>query len=157
DLPAHHAIAHAGDELAGRRERLLFERCRAGDAEARAALVERFLPLARSLAKRYATGGGALEGLVQVACLGLVKAVDRFDPDKGLRFSSFAVPTILGELKRHFRDRTWAVHVPRSLNELALRAERAIAELTHSLGHSPSVAQLSERLDVDEEEVLEAL
>lgn len=149
--------SRAGDELAGRRERLLFRRCQAGDADARAALVERFMPLARSLAKRYSSSGESLEDLVQVACLGLVKAVDRFDPDKGLRFSSFAVPTILGEIKRHFRDRTWAVHVPRSLNEVALRVDRAIADLTHALGHAPTVAQLGEKLDVSEEEVLEAL
>jgi len=145
------------DELAQRRETLLFKRCRTGDADARALLVERFLPLAASLARRYQSSGEPMDDLVQVACLGLVKAIDRFDETKGLRFSSFAVPTILGELKRHFRDRTWAVHVPRGLNELSLKLDKTVAELTRVNGHAPSVAELSAATDATEEQVLEAL
>ncbi len=150
-------VPSARDELAARREAALFERCRAGDPEARAQLVECFLPLAASMARRYEASGEAMDDLIQVACLGLVKAVDRFDADKGVRFSSYAVPTILGELKRYFRDRTWAVHVPRSLNELALRLDKAVADLTRTTGHAPSLAQLAETLDVSEELVLEAM
>src|SRR6188472_1434324 len=96
----------------------------------RAVLVERFLPLARRLARRYQGSGEPFDDLVQVACLGLVKAIDRFDPDRGIAFSSFALPTILGELRRHFRDRTWSVRVPRELQELALRVDRMVTELS---------------------------
>ncbi len=136
---------------------MLFARCRAGDSDARAQLVEGFLPLARSLARRYESSGEPLEDLIQVACLGLVKSVDRFDPANGARFSSFAVPTILGELKRHFRDRTWAVRVPRSLNELAQKTDRAVVELTEANGRAPTVPELAVKLGVSDEETLEAL
>src|SRR5689334_4227710 len=95
-----------------------------GDQAARDQLVERFLPLARQLARRYQRGGEQLDDLVQVASLGLLKAIDRFDPARETAFSSFAVPTILGELKRHFRDKGWAVRVPRDLQELAVRVDR---------------------------------
>jgi RNA polymerase sigma-B factor len=155
--PVPTPVRPARDDLAARRERGLFVRCRQGDPEARSALVERFLPLARSMAKRYERSGEPLEDLVQVACLGLVKAVDRFDPDKGVRFSSFAVPTILGELKRHFRDRTWAIHVPRSLNELVLKLDRVVESQTRALGRPPTVAELCEALEAGEEQVLEAI
>jgi RNA polymerase sigma-B factor len=140
-----------------REEWLLFERLAAhGDPRARDALIERFLPLARSLARRY-NGKADPEDLAQVASLGLVKAIDGFDLGRGVAFSSYAVPTILGELKRYFRDRTWAVRVPRDLQELTLRVDHVIDELTDRLHRSPSVAEVAAMLDVVEEDVLEAL
>jgi RNA polymerase sigma-B factor len=123
--------------------------------EDREALVLRFLPLARHLAHRYSTAGER-EDLEQVAALGLVKAVDRFDPSRGSAFTSFAVPTILGELKRHFRDRGWAVRPPRSVQELAGRVDAAVERLTVELGRAPTADELALRCDATVEEVLEA-
>ncbi len=120
-------------------------------------LVERFLPLARQLARRYQRADEPFDDLLQVASLGLVKAIDRFDPEREVAFSSYAVPTILGEIKRYFRDRTWAVRVPRDLQELALRVDRAVGELNHELQRQPSVSEIAERVKSTEEEVLEAL
>jgi RNA polymerase sigma-B factor len=127
------------------------------DPELRAALAERYLPLARSIARRYARGAEPLEDLVQVASLGLLKALDRFDPERGVAFSSFAVPTIAGELRRYFRDRTWAVRPPRDLQERALAVERSSEELTNRLGRSPTVRQIGQALELPDEEVLEAM
>jgi RNA polymerase sigma-B factor len=124
---------------------------------AREALVERYLPLARSLALRYQRSSEPLDDLLQVASLGLVKAIDGFDPDRPVAFSSYAVPTILGEIKRHFRDRTWAVRVPRGLQEMFARVDRAIGELSEIMLRQPSVTEIAVQLGVDEEEVLEAL
>jgi RNA polymerase sigma-B factor len=139
-------------------ERLLFTRyARERTPELRAALIERYLPLARQLARRYQRPDEPLDDLVQVASLGLVKAVDRFDPEREVAFSSYAVPTILGEIKRHFRDRTWSVRVPRDLQEMALRVERTVDQLTRELHRQPSVTELAERVDAGEEQVLEAL
>ena len=107
-------------------------------------LVERFLPLARQLARRYQRAEEPLDDLVQVASLGLVKAIDRFDTSREVAFSSYAVPTILGEIKRHFRDRTWSVRVPRDLQELALKVDKAVAELSRDLHRSPSVSEIGE-------------
>jgi len=121
----------------------------------RAAMVERHLGLARHLALRYSDSGEPLDDLFQVASLGLVNAVDRFDPSRGVAFTTFAVPTILGELKRHFRDRGWAVHVPRDLKEAALRVRRAIAE--HHGERPPTPAELAEATGLSLEGVLEAL
>ena len=115
------------------------------------------MPLARSLASRYARGGEPLDDLVQVACIGLVKAVDRYDPGRGHAFSSYAVPTILGELRRYFRDHAWAMRVPRQLQELSLRIESTWDELTASGGHTPTVRELAIRLDTDDEKILAAL
>jgi RNA polymerase sigma-B factor len=123
----------------------------------RDAIVERFLPLARQLAARYQRPGEPFDDVYQVACYGLVKAVDRFDVERGVAFSSYAVPTITGEIKRHFRDRTWAVRVPRDLQELTLRVERTTADLTHRLGRSPSLAEVARELAVEVEDVLEAM
>src|SRR5947209_9227687 len=121
----------------------LFERWQQHqDQRARAELVERFLPLARKLARRYAGAREPFEDLLQVASLGLVKAIDRFDPERGAAFSSFAVPTILGELKRYFRDLGWAVHVPRGAQERALKVEEAQQQLTAKTGRPPSVYDL---------------
>jgi RNA polymerase sigma-B factor len=129
---------------------------RGGDPAARDALVERFLPLARGLARRYQSGGEPLEDLEQVASLALLKAVDRFDPSRPTAFSSFAVPTILGELKRHFRDRGWSVRVPRDLQETAVRVERVTHEITRDLGRAPTPAEIGSHLGVTAERVLEA-
>lgn len=119
--------------------------------------MERFLPLARSLARRYARSSAPLEDLVQVASFGLVKAIDRFDPARGRAFSSFAVPTILGELRRHFRDSGWAVHVPRGAQERARKVEVAEQLLADQTGRSPTVGELARYLGVSEEEVLDGL
>jgi RNA polymerase sigma-B factor len=127
------------------------------DPELRAALVERYLPLARSIARRYARGAEPLEDLVQVASVGLLKALERFDPERGVAFSSFAVPTIAGEVRRYFRDRTWAVRPPRDLQERALAVERTSEELTNRLGRSPTVRQIGQALELPDEEVLEAM
>ena len=145
-----------GESLSARDIASLFDRYgRDRDPLALEALVERFLPLARHLARRYANGPER-EDVEQVAAVGLVKAIERFDPDRGLEFTSFAVPTILGEVKRYFRDLGWTVRVPRTLQELAARADHANEELTAQLGHTPTAAELADRCGVSVEELLEA-
>jgi RNA polymerase sigma-B factor len=144
------------EQLAGER-RLLERYARDRSPTVREELVDRFMPLARRLAARYAGGAEPFDDLVQVASVGLVKAIDRFDPERGTAFSTFAVPTILGELKRHFRDRGWSVHVPRDVQERILKVERAMAELPAKLGHSPTVHEIAERIQATDEEVLEAM
>jgi RNA polymerase sigma-B factor len=126
------------------------------DSATREELVERYLPLARHLARRY-RGRAELDDLDQVASLALLKALDRFDPDRGIAFSSFAVPTILGELKRYFRDHGWTVRVPRELQEFKLRLDGLTQELTGQLGRSPTAAELADRAGDSVEHVLEAL
>ncbi len=136
----------------------LFARMRIdGDPTARELLVERYLPLARRLARRYQHTDEPIEDLVQVASIGLLKAVDRFDCSRDVMFSSYAVPTILGELKRHFRDRTWSVRVPRDLQELALRVDQTVTRLSLGRRRSPSVAEIAKAVEVSDEQVLEAL
>ncbi len=120
-------------------------------------LITMHLPLVRFLARRYANRGEPLDDLVQAGCIGLVKAVDRFDPARQLEFSTYAAPTILGEIRRHFRDRTWAVHVNRGLQELVTAVTRARSELTQDLGRSPTVAETAQLLGRTEEDVLAAL
>src|SRR3954452_13543700 len=138
-------------------EHALFRRYRRDREPAvRNALVERFMPLARHLARRY-PAGAEREDVVQVASLALVKAVDRFDPTQGSAFASFATPTILGEIKRYFRDFGWPVHVPRELQELSVKVERASDALTSVLGRAPTPGELAEQLGTDIEHVLEAL
>jgi RNA polymerase sigma-B factor len=138
--------------------RELFNRWRKRrDRSARDELVKRFLPLARKLAHRYRGAHEPYEDLLQVASLGLVKAVDRFEPDRGTAFSSFAVPTILGELKRYFRDLGWSVHVPRGAQERALKVEEAQQKLTARKGHPPTVPELAEYLELSVDEVLDGL
>jgi RNA polymerase sigma-B factor len=127
------------------------------DSAARAALVTRFMPLARSLARRYERSSESLDDLLQVASLGLLKAIDRFDPARGNAFVSFAVPTILGELRRYFRDCCWDVHVPRGTQERTLKLEEAERRLTHDRGRAPSVAELAQYLEIDSEQVLDAM
>jgi RNA polymerase sigma-B factor len=135
----------------------LFSRAGAGDERAREELIERYLPLARRLARRYQRSEEPLEDLTQVASLGLVKAVDRYDEHRDTAFSSFAVPTILGELRRHFRDRTWSVRVPRELQELALRVDKTASALSSEHGRAPTVGEIAVAMDCSEEQVLEAL
>ncbi len=136
----------------------LFERWQEqGDETAREELVERFMPLARSLARRYGRSAEPFEDLLQVASLGLLKALDRFDADRGYAFPSLAVPTILGEMRRYFRDCGWAVHVPRGAQERALRVRDAQERLTNERGRAPTVGQLAEYLELDIEQVIEAL
>jgi RNA polymerase sigma-B factor len=137
-------------------QRLMYQHQR-GDARAREELIERYMPLARSLALRYRRASEPLDDLVQVASVGLVKAVDRWDPDRGLAFSSYAVPTILGELRRYFRDATWDVRPARDVQELCLSVEEAREALWAELGRSPTVADLAERLDRAPEEIVEAI
>jgi RNA polymerase sigma-B factor len=140
-----------------RDDQRLMRRHMRGDAAARDELIERYMPLARSLALRYRRASEPLDDLVQVASVGLVKAVDRWDPDRGLAFSSYAVPTILGELRRYFRDATWDVRPARDLQELCLSVEEARETLWCELGRSPTVADITERVDRSAEEVIEAL
>jgi RNA polymerase sigma-B factor len=128
-----------------------------GDLAARERLVERFLPLARQLARRYAGSGESLDDLIQVASLGLVKAIDRYELDRGAAFSSFAVPTVLGEIKRYFRDSGWTIRVPRAIQERRLQVNRAIPALTGRLGRSPTTSEIAEHIQATTEEVLEAL
>ena len=136
--------------------RLLVRYRRDRDLRTREQIVRRFIPLARELARRYVYTGEPLDDLSQVALLGLIKAVDRFDPGRGVRFTSYATPTILGELKRHFRDHGWAVHVPRDLRDRAVAVTREIEGLTQLLGYSPNVREVADRLGYTAEEVLEA-
>jgi RNA polymerase sigma-B factor len=136
----------------------LFVRWQQGrDQRAREELVQRFLPLARKLARRYSGAREPFDDLMQVASLGLVKAIDRFDSTRGTAFSSFAVPTILGELKRYFRDLGWAVHVPRGAQEQALKVEEAQQQLTARTGRPPSVQDLAAYLEISIEDVLDAM
>jgi len=138
--------------------RELFRRFReTGDPEVRQELIEAHLGLVEYLARRFAGRGEPLEDLVQVATIGLIKAVDRFDPDREVEFSTYATPTIAGELKRHFRDKGWAVRVPRRLQELNLQLGEIIGQLSQKLGRSPTVAEMAEGAGTTEEEVLEGL
>jgi len=139
-------------------DRALFERyLDRRDPVDRELLVERFLPLARQLARRYQRPEEPFDDLFQVACLGLVKAIDRFDLTRDVAFSSYAVPTILGEIKRYFRDRTWSVRVPRDLQELALRVDRKVTELSTDLRRQPTVDEIAVAVGIEPEQVLEAL
>jgi RNA polymerase sigma-B factor len=137
--------------------RLLTRYARTRDPVVLEQLVDRFTPLARKLAARY-RGQEPFEDLMQVASVGLINAINRFDPDRGLAFSSFAVPTILGELRRHFRDRTWLLHVDRGAKDRSAVVERAIDQLSKAEGgRSPSVAEIAELAELSSEEVLEGI
>ena len=154
-----HAEGSASKERVSRalEDRRLLERYhRESDPSAREALVERFLPLARQLARRYQRAGEPLDDLVQVASLGLLKAIERFDPARETAFSSFAVPTILGELKRHFRDKGWSVRVPRDLQELAVKVDRVGEDMGRELGRAPTPGEIAERVGATPEQVFEA-
>jgi RNA polymerase sigma-B factor len=127
------------------------------DPAIREELVRRYLPFAKSLTQRYRGASESFDDLLQVASLGLVNAIDRFDPERGVPFTAFASPTILGELKRHFRDRVWSVRVPRGLHDRMARVEKEIEALTKELQRPPSVGEIAESLDLDQVEVLEVL
>jgi RNA polymerase sigma-B factor len=137
--------------------RLFIRWQRHGEVAAREALVQRFMPLARSLARRYGRSSEPFEDLLQVASLGLLKALDRYDATRGHPFPSFAVPTILGEMRRYFRDSGWAVHVPRGTQERALKVRDAQERLANKRGRAPTVNQLAEYLEFDTEDVIDAL
>jgi RNA polymerase sigma-B factor len=128
-----------------------------GDLAAREELIERYMSLVRSLARRYAYRGEQLEDLVQIGAIGLIKAIDRFDLDRGVELTTYATPNIIGEIKRHFRDKGWSVRVPRGLQELNVQVSKLIEQLTVQLGRSPTIAELANAADVEEEAVLEAL
>jgi RNA polymerase sigma-B factor len=137
--------------------RLLSRYAATRDPALKEELVHRLLPLARSFALRYRGAPEQLEDLIQVASLGLVKALDGFDPERGKSFVAYAAPTILGELRRHFRDHVWEIRVPRGLQERIAAVREAVAQLSDEMGRSPSVSQISERLKLSEEAVWEAL
>src|SRR5579884_1302278 len=146
------APIHTGDSAE------LFRRWRERkDRQARDQLIEQYLPLARKLARRYGASSEPFDDLVQVASLGLVKAVERFDPQRGFAFTSFAVPTILGELKRHFRDTGWALHVDRGAQERARKINEARQAISARTGRPPRVDELAQYLELSEEEVLDGL
>jgi RNA polymerase sigma-B factor len=128
-----------------------------GDESAREALVARFMPLTRSLTRRYGRSSEPFEDLLQVASLGLLKAIDRYDAERGHPFQSFAVPTILGEMRRYFRDSGWAIHVPRGAQERALKVRDAQERISNESGRAPSVNQLAQYLELDTEDVIDAL
>jgi RNA polymerase sigma-B factor len=128
-----------------------------GDLAAREQLIERYMSLVRSLARRYSYRGEQLDDLVQIGAIGLIKAIDRFDLERGVELTTYATPNIIGEIKRHFRDRGWSVRVPRGLQELNAQLSRIVEELTVQLERSPTIAELAQAASVDEEAVLEAL
>jgi RNA polymerase sigma-B factor len=128
-----------------------------GDLAAREQLIEQYMSLVRSLARRYSYRGEQLEDLVQIGAIGLIKAIDRFDLSRGVELTTYATPNIIGEIKRHFRDKGWSVRVPRGLQELNVQLSRLIEQLTVQLGRSPTIAELAKAAGVDEEDVLEAL
>ena len=135
----------------------LQEYAETGDKELRDAIVASQVGLAEYLARRFKNRGEPIEDLIQVALLGLLKAVERFDPSRGLEFSTFATPTIVGELKRHFRDKGWAVRVPRRVQELHLRMGTVVNSLSQELGRSPTIPEIAHRAEVSVDEVLEAM
>jgi RNA polymerase sigma-B factor len=128
-----------------------------GDVSAREKLIEHYMPLVRSLARRYSYRGEQLEDLVQIGAIGLIKAIDRFDVSRGVELTTYATPNIIGEIKRHFRDKGWSVRVPRGLQELNVQLSKLVEQLTVQVGRSPTIPELAEAAGVEEEEVLEAL
>jgi RNA polymerase sigma-B factor len=128
-----------------------------GDLGAREQLIERYMSLVRSLARRYAYRGEQLDDLVQIGAIGLIKAIDRFDIERGVELTTYATPNIIGEIKRHFRDKGWSVRVPRGLQELNVQVSKLIEQLTVQLGRSPTIPELAKAAGVEEEQVLEAL
>jgi RNA polymerase sigma-B factor len=128
-----------------------------GDLAAREELIERYMSLVRSLARRYAYRGEQLDDLVQIGAIGLIKAIDRFDLERGVELTTYATPNIIGEIKRHFRDKGWSVRVPRGLQELNVQVTKLIEQLTVQLGRSPTIPELAKAAGVEEEQVLEAL
>jgi RNA polymerase sigma-B factor len=128
-----------------------------GDLAAREQLIEQYMSLVRSLARRYSYRGEQLDDLVQIGAIGLIKAIDRFDLDRGVELTTYATPNIIGEIKRHFRDRGWSVRVPRGLQELNVQLSKLVEQLTVQFSRSPTIPELAKAAGVEEEEVLEAL
>jgi RNA polymerase sigma-B factor len=128
-----------------------------GDLQAREQLIEQYMSLVRSLARRYSYRGEQLEDLVQIGAIGLIKAIDRFDLERGVELTTYATPNIIGEIKRHFRDKGWSVRVPRGLQELNVQLSRLVEQLTVQLSRSPTIPELAKAAGVEEEDVLEAL
>jgi RNA polymerase sigma-B factor len=128
-----------------------------GDLQAREQLIEQYMSLVRSLARRYSYRGEQLDDLVQIGAIGLIKAIDRFDLNRGVELTTYATPNIIGEIKRHFRDRGWSVRVPRGLQELNVRLSKLVEQLTVQLSRSPTIPELAKAAGVEEEDVLEAL
>jgi RNA polymerase sigma-B factor len=156
--PPGTGVAGCAQDRRAREERALFARLTAGDdPRARDVLVRRFLPLARTLALRYQRSHEPIDDVLQVASLGLIKAIDGYDARRETAFASYAIPTILGEIKRYFRDRTWAVRVPGQVQELVLRVERAVQDLTEELRRQPTVAEIVVAVGASEDDVSEAL
>jgi RNA polymerase sigma-B factor len=143
------------DEEAREHTDALFRRL--PDPAAREELVRTFHPLAEYLARRFSGRGEHLEDLTQVASIGLITAIDRFDPDREVQFPTYAAVTIIGELKRHFRDKGWSIRVPRRLQETGLRVNKVLGELWQELGRSPTVAEIAAKLELPEEQILEAM
>ena len=143
--------------MAGDDQLLLRRYHELGDVSAREKLIEHYMPLVRSLARRYSYRGEQHEDLVQIGAIGLIKAIDRFDVTRGVELTTYATPNIIGEIKRHFRDKGWSVRVPRGLQELNVQLSRLVEQLTIQLGRSPTISELAEAAGVEEEEVLEAL
>jgi RNA polymerase sigma-B factor len=152
----HESQMYASD-LHTEPEPVLFERWRNGDESAHDELVARHLPLVRQLARRYSYTSEPLDDLVQVGAIGLVQALRRFDPHAGSSFKAFAVPTILGELRRHFRDTAWSVHLPRSLQERTRAVQATIGTLQARLGRSPTIAEIAAAIEATTEQVIEAM
>ena len=128
-----------------------------GDLHAREQLIEQYMSLVRALARRYSYRGEQLDDLVQIGSIGLIKAIDRFDIERGVELTTYATPNIIGEIKRHFRDKGWSVRVPRGLQELNVQLSRLVEQLTVQEGRSPTITELAKAAGVEEEEVLEAL
>lgn len=149
--------AHLSPRAQEEERRLLQQFCETRDPALRDRLVERFLPLARSLAMRYRGGGEPVDDLVQVASVGLLKAIDRFEPDRKSNFVAYAAPTILGELRHHFRDHSWSVRLPRSLQERTMRITEISQQIRAETGHDATVVEVAERCNLDEHDVIEAL
>jgi RNA polymerase sigma-B factor len=144
-------VSHESDKLLLRRYH------EQGDVGAREQLIERYMSLVRSLARRYSYRGEQLDDLVQIGAIGLIKAIDRFDVNRGVELTTYATPNIIGEIKRHFRDRGWAVRVPRGLQELNIQLSKLLEQMTVQLGRSPTIPELAKAAGVTDEEVLEAL
>jgi RNA polymerase sigma-B factor len=145
------------DLMAGNDRELLRRYHEQGDLAAREQLIEQYMSLVRSLARRYSYRGEQFEDLVQIGAIGLIKAIDRFDLDRGVELTTYATPNIIGEIKRHFRDKGWAVRVPRGLQELNVQLSKLVESLTVQYARSPTIPELAKAAGVEEEEVLEAL
>lgn len=157
ELADQEAVVRSDGQCAADTQALFIRLRRTGDPRTRDQLVRRFLPLARKLASRYMNPYEPFEDLVQVASIGLLGAIDRFDPDRGVGFPSFAIPTILGELKRYFRRTGWSAHVPRRAQELALQVDKAVREISAKTGDTPHIEELARYLELTTEEILTGL